>query len=229
MTMNPSQEEHIKDLKGDVIKEIFKEAEKIADLHATLTSPRGNYFRKRLLGKLTKPLEESAVEKLGAQFGVREYQRHIHKLINLGLVSKQQNEVAADSHTYMRTYDGEDAINAVRELERKLGAERAQSIFAAALGKNSIRLFLKVYGNPKPPNKAGDIVYTPLEIGQLTTFLPRTVEGISAIDKLDGAGLVSYLDDGDIHVNPRRSTAFYQYLKELYRLLVKVGKIKNSE
>ena len=47
----------------------------------------------------------------------------------------------------------------------------------------------------------------------------RSVEGISSMDKLDDAGLVSYMDDGNIHVNPRRSTAFYSYLRKLYRLL----------
>jgi len=79
---------------------------------------------------------------------------------------------------------------------------------------------LKIYGSDKLP--AGkDIIYTPLEIGQISAFLPRTVEGIAAVDKLDSAGLVSYLDDGNIHVNPRRSTAFYYYLKGLFQLLLK--------
>ena len=41
------------------------------------------------------------------------------------------------------------------------------------------------------------------------------------MDKLDDAGLVSYLDDGNIHVNPRRSTAFYAYLRKLYELIAK--------
>ncbi|MCH8986913.1 hypothetical protein IIA94_01955, partial [Patescibacteria group bacterium] len=120
---------------------------------------------------------------------------------------------------YRRTELGERAINAIRELERKVGEERAKPIWEAALGKNSIRLFLKVYGSPKKSNDEGDIVFTPLEIGQISTFLPRTIEGIAAIDKLDDAGLVSYLEDGNVHVNPRRSTAFYSYLKNLYSIL----------
>ena len=49
----------------------------------------------------------------------------------------------------------------------------------------------------------------------------RGVEGVSAIDKLDDAGLTSYLEDGNVHVNPRRSTAFYHYLRNLYILLAR--------
>ena len=58
-------------------------------------------------------------------------------------------------------------------------------------------------------------------MGQLIRLFARSVEGISAMDKLDDAGLVSYLDDGNIHVNLRRSTAFYAYLKSLYQVLAK--------
>ena len=45
------------------------------------------------------------------------------------------------------------------------------------------------------------------------------MEAFSTIDMLDDAGLVSYLGDGGIDVNPRPSTAFYHYLRNLYRLL----------
>ena len=72
-----------------------------------------------------------------------------------------------------------------------------------------------------------EIIYTPLEIGQLMRLFARSVEGISSMDKLYDAGLVSYLDDGNIHVNPRRSTAFYAYLKKLYQLLLKPRSLAN--
>lgn len=48
------------------------------------------------------------------------------------------------------------------------------------------------------------------------------------MDKLDGAGLVSYMDDGNIHVNPRRSTAFYAYLRKLYQLLAQAKNLQFS-
>ena len=62
---------------------------------------------------------------------------------------------------------------------------------------------------------------TPLEIGQLIRSFSRSVEGIAAIDMLDDAGLISYLEDGGVHVNPRRSTAFYHYLRNLHYLRVR--------
>ena len=223
MTDNLESKNNTQDLQGDVIKDIFKQAEKIADLHTTLTSPRGDYFRKKLMAKLAKPMEEKEVEQFCLNAGVREYKRHLHKLIKFGLVSKQEKDNATNIFTYMRTYEGEEAVNIVRELERKLEMGRTKKILQAALGQNSIRLFLKVYGNPKSSKPGEDIIYTPLEIGQISTFLPRTIEGISAIDKLDDAGLVSYIEEGNIHVNPRRSTAFYQYLKALHQLLAKVS------
>ena len=66
-----------------------------------------------------------------------------------------------------------------------------------------------------------EILYTSLEIGQLFRIFARSIEGVSAIDKLDDAGLTSYLEDGKVHVNPRRSTAFYHYLRNLYFLFAR--------
>jgi len=202
---------------GDSINEIFKYAEEIAKFHASITSNRGDYFRKRLLGLLTKPYDEMAVRKFAEKSGIREYKRHIHKLINVGLVSKRENE-QTHSYTYMRTFEGEDALNILRELERKIGLNKAKKIYDASLGMNSTRLFLKIFGSNKKAED-GDIIYSPLEIGQMASFLPRTVEGMAATDKLDSAGLVSYEEDGGVHVNPRRATAFYQYLEALYKFL----------
>lgn len=206
-----------KNLKGEVIKEIFSYAEEVADLHSTLTSPRGEYFRRKLLQLLSDGLSRAEIEELGQEFGLAESARHLHKFEAYGLIEPNPSE---GQEGFTRTIQGEEAINIVRELERKVGEDKAKKMFEQALGKNSIRLFLKVYGSDKAPT-GKDIIYTPLEIGQISAFLPRTVEGIAAIDKLDSAGLVSYLDDGNIHVNPRRSTAFYYYLKALFQLLLK--------
>ena len=73
-----------------------------------------------------------------------------------------------------------------------------------------------------------EVIYTPLEIGQLIRVFARSVEGISPLDKLDDAGLVSYMEDGNIHVNPRRSTAFYAYLKKLHQMLVNIEGLVNQ-
>ena len=208
-------------LEGDLINGIGRSAEQIADLHATLTSRRGEFFRRRLLHLLSGGgLSQEEIENLRKEVRLEESERHLNKFITYHLIEPISVGGKAGYH---RTRLGEQASNAVRELERKIGEERATKIFEAALGTNSIRLFLKVYGSRKEP-KGEDIVFTPLEIGQLSTFLPRTVEGIAAIDKLDAAGLVSYLDDGNVHVNPRRSGAFYSYLKHLYQLLFVVRK-----
>lgn len=221
----PSESRQMSDygegLEGDLIKGIARSAEQIADVHATLTSPRGDFFRRRLLHLLSGGgLPQEEIENLRKEFGLEESERHLNKFIGYHLIEPISVGGKAGYH---RTRLGEQAINAVRELERRIGEERATKIFQSALGTNSIRLFVKVYGSPKEP-QGEDIVFTPLEIGQLSTFLPRTVEGIAAIDKLDAAGLVSYLDDGNVHVNPRRSGAFYYYLRRLYQLLWVVRK-----
>ncbi|MFH1427915.1 MAG: hypothetical protein ABIG60_05325 [Patescibacteria group bacterium] len=220
-------EKYIQDLQGDVIKNMFIYADRIADLHSALSSPRGNYYRKKLLGTLTKPYTDDEVMKFSEKFGVKEYKRHVHKFIKYGLVSKREIDSSPRNYTYMRTYNGEDAVNKTRELERKISLDKAKKIYQACLGENSIRLFIKIYGLPKDV-KNGDITYSPIEIGQISSFLPRTIEGMAATDKLDEAGLVSYLDDGKIHVNPRRSTAFYQYLKDLYWLLANIDRSINE-
>ena len=43
-------------LAGELIRDIFGAAETIADLHACLTSPRGDFFRLRLLQQMEIPL-----------------------------------------------------------------------------------------------------------------------------------------------------------------------------
>lgn len=204
-------------MQGTVIKDIYRQAEQIARLHATLTSPRGEFFRQKLLQLLADGLTAEEILQLTKEFGLEEYKRHINKFMDAGFI------VIADlngKEGYVRTALGEEAINGLRELERKIGLEKARAIYTASLGLNSLRLFLRVYGRQGAGASVDtDIVYTPLEIGQLSAFLPRTIEGLAAIDKLDDAGLVSYLEDGNIHVNPRRCVAFYQYLKRLYGLI----------
>lgn len=209
-------------LEGVTIRNILQNLEAVAELHAVLTSPRGQYFHRQLLHALRVGLTLGEIERLRKELGVEESERHLNKLARWGLIEplRPGGEITG----YVRTATGEEALNAVRELERRIGEDRARIIYEAALGENAIKLFLTVFGNYKEPDLSSrEVIYTPLEIGQLIRLFVGSVEGISSIDRLDDAGLVSYLDDANIHVNPHRSTAFYAYLNKLYQLLVKTG------
>ena len=213
-------------LEGVTIEKIFRNIEAVAELHTVLSSPRGQYLHRRLLHSLRKGLTLDEIERLRKQFGVEESERHINKLTKWGLTEPVASPEGITGH--VRTALGEEALNAVRELERKIGEDRARLICEAGLGSNAIKLFLTIFGNKKELKLSSrEIIYTPLEIGQLMRLFARSVEGISSMDKLYDAGLVSYLDDGNIHVNPRRSTAFYAYLKKLYQLLLKPRSLAN--
>ena len=202
------------ELTGGVIKEIFRNAEDIAELHGCLTSPRGDNFRLRLLQAAEVPLEESAIEWLRAESGTNEYHRHLNRLLRLGLIRTQEID---GNKQYIRAAPGETAVNALREFERRVGKEVAQAVYSAALGANSIRLFLRIYGDQREADwERLQITYTPAEIGRLSLFLPRTIEGISAIDKLNEADLLVYRDDNQIHMQPLKARSFYQYLRGLY-------------
>jgi predicted transcriptional regulator len=205
------------ELIGKTIKEVFKHAEEVADLHGCLTSPRGSYFRLRLLQALEVPSDEATIERNRVEAGVQEYHRHLHKLLRFGLVSEK--EMGGQRH-YTRTDLGERAVNAVRELERGVTHQEAQAIDSAALGPNSVRLFLRFYGGKG--GVGGDHVevrYTPAEVGRVSLFLPRIIEGISAVDKLNDAGLVAYRDDGYIYMPAVKARNFYRYLRELWEII----------
>ena len=205
------------DLAGKTIKEVFLRAEQISDLHSCITSPRGDYFRLRMLQEMEVPTDEITIDKERLESGIQEYQRHLHKLIRLGLISQSDS----DGQTkFTRTDLGEKAVNAVRELQRTIGKEDARMIYASALGPNSLRLFLRIYGNkPEEGREQAEGRYTPVEIGRLSRFLPRVIDGVSAVDRLSEAGLVVYCDDGYIYVRPVRARGFYRYLRELHEIV----------
>ena len=76
----------------------------------------------------------------------------------------------------MRTELGGKGLNAVREMERKIGEERATNISQAALGVNALRLFLTIFGNNKEVDiRSREVIYTPLEIGQLMRLFTRSL------------------------------------------------------
>ncbi len=163
------------ELAGKTIKDIFKNAEKMAELHACLTLTRGDNFRLHLLQAMEVPLDEKAIEHLRIESGINEYHRHLNRLLRFGLVRAQEE---GDEKRYDRTSLGENAIDALREFERRVGSEAAKAVYSASLGPNSIRLFLRVYGDNRAANWENlQIRYTPAEIGRLSLFLPRVIEG----------------------------------------------------
>ncbi len=201
------------ELAGQTIKEVFRQADQVAELHSCLTSPRGDYFRLRLLQALEVALTEGAIEELRVRSGVNEWHRHLHMLLRYGLIRMQQD----DEPLYVRTPLAEQAINTVREFERRVGRAPAQTIYSASLGPNSIRLFLRIYGDRAARTwDQFHVKYTAEEMGRLSLFLPRIIEGISAVDKLSEADLVVYGDDGYVHVRATAARNFYQYLRDLY-------------
>ena len=205
---------------GTFIEKVLKHVVEVAELLSVLSSPRRQYLRRRLLQSLRSPMTIDEIEGFRMEFGAQEYERHIHKFLRWGLVEPVTSD--EDVIGYVRTSLGEEGLNIVRELQRKVGEEQAKSIADAGLGSDAIKLFLTIFGNPKEVDlSTREILYTPLEIGQLMRIFTRTVEGVSAIDKLDDAGLTTYLEDGNVHINPRRSTAFYHYLRNLYFLLAR--------
>ena len=205
---------------GTLIEKVLERVVEVAELHAVLNSPRSQYLRGKLLQSLMSAMAIEEIDGLRKESGAQEYERHIHKLLRWGLVKPVMS--GQDVTGYVRTGLGEEGLNTVRELQRKVGEERARSIAEAGLGFNAIKLFLTIFGNPKEMDlKTREILYTPLEIGRLIRIFSRSVEGVSAIDKLDDAGLTSCQEDGNVHINPRRTTAFYHYLRSLYFLLVR--------
>ena len=213
-------------LEGVIIKNIYRNLASVAELHSVLTSPRGKYLHRRLLHAMREKLSYDEIERLCKEYDVEESDRHINRLTKWQLIEPATTPEGVAG--YVRTELGEEALNTVREMERKIGEEKAEVICRSALGVNAMKMFLTIFGNNKEADLfTREVTYTPLEIGQLIRGFVRNVEGISSLDKLDDAGIVSYLDDGNIHVNPRRSTAFYGYLKKLYELLERSRRLED--
>jgi len=209
-------------LEGKTINDIFKKVDSIARLHNTLTSIRGNYFHRVLLQVLEEEKSSSDIDTLRSKAGLGESQRHLHKLQEFHLIEELKGGNGLKK--YKRMMWGEEAINALRALDRGLGNEEAEKIYAASLGPNSLRLFLRVYGNKKEIDlEKREVRYSPAEIGRLSLFLPRTVEGVAAIDKLSDAELLVYKEDGHVYFNPKRARGFYKYLSSLNMVLKTVG------
>lgn len=218
-------EQNVVLLEGKVIKEIYKQAEAYAALHQTLTSPRGNYFRLQLLQAVRSETSQAELHRLRLAQGMGELDRHINRLVFFQLVK----EIPGGEKKWQRTPQGEAVMNAVKKLETEITQEETKKIFTAFLGVNSIRLFLHVYSSKREidPGKK-DISFTTQEIGKISLFLPRSMEGYAAIDKLSDAEILVYSEgDQKVHLDPRKATAFYRYLKELTPILN--DEVKNSK
>ena len=157
-----------KEMAGKTIRDIFKRAEQVADLHGCLTSHRGENFRFRLLQALERPMDESGIERFRIESGINEYHRHLNRLVKFGLV---RGEETNGTRRYTRTSQGENAVDALRRFERRAGRDTALTVYAASLGPNSIRLFLRIYGDQREVDwNSLQITYTPAEIGRLSVF-----------------------------------------------------------
>lgn len=199
------------------LKRVSEQAPRIAELHAVLTSPRGDFFRTRMLQEAHVRLDHRDLERLRDEGKLTEYQRHIHKLQQFKLLQVEQDE---DGSHYHRTSLGEQAINGLRDLERRLGQQATARIYDAALGVNSIRLFLRLYQTDREASfPGGEIVFKPSEIGKICLFLPRTIEGYAAVDKLNEAGILTYRDDNFMVFSAAKARGIYQYLLALLDLI----------
>ena len=206
-------------LAGRLIKDIFDSAERVAELHSCLTSPRGSNFRLRLLQAMEVPLDEQAIERLRVEAAINEYHRHLNRLLRLRLVSLQE---ADGARQYGRSESGESAVNALREFERRVGAEAAQAVYSAALGPNSIRLFLRIYGNQKEADwDRMQITYTPAEVGRLSLFLPPHHRR-PVCHRTSSTRPTSWPTGTTArsHMQPSKARSFYQYLQHVHRLSV---------
>ena len=204
-------------LEGVRIKKLFEDSESVAELHTTLTSDRGNYFRMKLLHILSTWVDEAELKQRSSEKTLQECARHINKLMRFKLVRLLKTH---GKNRYIRTDLGERAVNATRALERGIGRRAAEKIYEVSLGPNSIKAFLKVYGRKGEIDLTPkEIKYTVSEIAKLFAFIKRGIDRISAMDKLDLAGLFVYKDDGFVYIEPRKAREFYRYLLELHKII----------
>ena len=204
---------------------MIKKASVLADLNRTLTSPGGGKFRIELLQACSTASFCTEIEELRTEKKLTESERHIHQLMRFKLISVENK---GEHKIFYRTANGEKAVNSVKALTSRIGSEQAEKIFKASFGENSLRLFLKAY-DKKCEEKLDErrLFFTPSELTRLSLFLPRTIEGIAAFEKLNDAGLLVYEDDGNIHLPPVIAREFHCYLSDLYDIIkVKIFKRK---
>lgn len=200
-----------------------KKASVLADLHQTLTAKRGGDFRVELLQACSVATFCTEIENLREERSLAESERHVNQLMRFKLITIENGD---GRKVFRRTPDGEKAVNAVKTFVNWMGDEQAEKIFKAHFGENSIRLFLKVYSEKWEECLDNTRVsFTPSELGRLTLFVPRTIEGMAAFEKLNDAGLLVYEEDGKIYIPSVIARNFYRYLSDLYDIIkVKIFK-----
>ena len=185
----------------DMVKNIFKKANEVAELHAVLTSGRGKHFRLNLLHGLATKQDLTKIEEFKNKVRLKEYKRHIDKLLEHKLIRRIRNK---EKKEYIRTKKGGIAINVIRELQRRIKRRVASRIFRASLGVNSIRLFLRVYSYNKEikPTYPSKIIFTPLRIVHMV---------LEALLKADLMELIAM----HLFIPPNGISRFLQELEEL--------------
>lgn len=201
------------------IRALDRRAAKLANLHTIISSPRGEFFRFRLLQILEVEKSMAELIELKKKEPIKELGRHLQMLQETFLIAET---ITDGKRTFKRTTKGEAAINAIRALGRRVGEETFSSILHANFDANCIRLFLRAYGYKKELNiKKPHIEFTPYEVGKIAMFLDQNVLETSVIDKLNSAGILEYIDDGMIRMNSQKAQAIFQYWVDLYRIINK--------
>lgn len=198
---------------------LYRRARKITNLHVAISSPRCGFFRFRLLQMLEIEKSFDELVKLKEKESILEISRHLRMLQQFSLVE----EIASGEEIlYKRTSIGEQGINSLRALGRRVGEDGALAILNANFGINSIRLFLRAYSYKKESDITNhEIKFTSFEIASITQFLPSTIERISAIDSLISAEVIVCSNKGHILMNALKARALFQYFSDLNRLLNK--------
>ncbi|CAN2040395.1 putative HTH arsR-type domain-containing protein [Candidatus Magnetomoraceae bacterium gMMP-15] len=192
-----------------------RKAYSLADLHWILTSPQGGKLRVELLQTLSNfsfcADEIKCLWKDENIADIKEYLSHLKKFKLISDKKKEGNKV------FFRTNKGELAVNALKALISRLGDKQSEKIFKACLGKYSIRFFLKAYGKKWDNSfKNLELFFTYTELGWIAMPLPRSIEGMTAFERLNDAGLLIYKNNDEIYMPSIISRNFFRYLEDLY-------------
>lgn len=202
-------------------KEILKQLKEIVEIHRALTLNGNDFFQLELLTFLEKERTLEKLEEFKEEHSNPHLLLHLNELRELGMIREIKKE---KKRCFSRTEKGERALAILQGFRKKVGEKSFAKILKARLGSGSLGLFLRVYGLKRRPkfkqNKGYFIEFSPRKIGRVAQNLPNGIEAVSAIDRLDEAGLLIYQEeDNKIVTNCVESRAFFQYLERLEQLL----------
>lgn len=219
-----TNQEVMRIIRAEKIREISRKVSKIVTLHNILTCEKGNYFHLTLLCLLENKLSLFQIEELRINAGLNKTDFHLDKLMSFKLVGLAQEQ---REEKYQRNELGQTAVKAVQTLESKVGKEAAKEIYDAYLDPNSTRLFLHIFDSAKELDFTEEgIKYSQDEVIQFSSFLPKKVLKIAAIDKLIDATLLNFYDRL-FYLSPLKSNGFYRYLIVLNEIIKKTKHSKN--